>query len=56
MPLWEYCKINLNALIHKGDDLDLLNQAGQQGWELVNVAANNFAYFKRRVPEHARVE
>ena len=27
--------------------LDLLDDAGREGWELVGIAANNFAYLKR---------
>jgi hypothetical protein len=41
MPQWEYRKINLNDVPRKTDDVDLLNVAGEQGWELFGVTANN---------------
>jgi hypothetical protein len=27
-----------------------LNDAGKDGWELVSISSNNFAYMKRMVP------
>ena len=51
MPQWEYRKINLNDVPRKTDDVDLLNVAGEQGWELFGVTANNIGYLKRPVPE-----
>jgi hypothetical protein len=50
MPVWEYEKIDLNDLPRKRDDTDLLNDAGKDGWELVSISSNNFAYMKRMVP------
>jgi H-NS histone family len=46
---WEYRKIALNQLPRKTDDIDLLCEAGLDGWELVAILANNVAYFKRQV-------
>ena len=40
---WEYRKIDLN----------LLNAAGAEGWELVGITSNNFAYLKREGAVHA---
>ena len=57
MPHWEYRKINLNELLRKTDDIDVLTDAGAKGWELVAIAPNNIAYLKRPLedpPGHAR--
>jgi hypothetical protein len=34
---WEYRKIALNQLPRKTEDLDVLNDAGHEGWELVAI-------------------
>ncbi len=49
MSEWEYRKIDLNQLPRKADDIDLLCDAGEEGWELVTILANNVAYLKRQV-------
>jgi hypothetical protein len=49
MAAWEYDKIDLNNALRKTDDIDLLNQVGKQGWELVSIASNNVAYVKRPI-------
>jgi DNA-binding protein H-NS len=46
---WEYRKIALNQLPRKTDDIDVLCEAGMDGWELVAILENNVAYFKRQV-------
>ena len=51
MPEWKYRKIDLNLYRPQGDELDLLNAAGAEGWELVAIASNNMAYLKREVEE-----
>ena len=48
MPEWEYRKIDLNQYRPRGDELDLLNAAGADGWELVGIASNNMAYLNAR--------
>jgi hypothetical protein len=48
---WEYRKIALNQLSPKMADVDLLNDAGAEGWELVAILPNNIAYLKRQVRE-----
>ena len=53
MAEWEYRKIDLNQYRPRGDELDLLNAAGAEGWELVGIASNNMAYLKREVEEAA---
>ena len=49
MPEWKYRKIALNFHGPRGDELDLLNAAGADGWELVGITNNNMAYLKREV-------
>ena len=49
MPEWEYRKIDLGDLARNTSDLDLLDKAGEEGWELVVITSNNIAYFKRQV-------
>jgi len=48
---WEYKKIALNELSRKNDDIDVLCDAGEEGWELVTILPNNSAYLKRRVDD-----
>jgi hypothetical protein len=47
MPTWEYRKIDLDASPHAMSDVELLNAAGKEGWEVVHVTDNNAAYLKR---------
>jgi hypothetical protein len=49
MPQWQYCTISLCDLPRKTDEIDLLNEVGEEGWELVGITANNIAYLKRQV-------
>lgn len=49
MAQWEYRKIDLNDLPRKADDIDVLSDAGEQGWELVILSNNNIAYLKRQI-------
>ena len=51
MSGWEYTKIALNELPRKNDDIDVLCDAGEDGWELVAILPNNIAYLKRQVGE-----
>jgi hypothetical protein len=51
MPQWEYTKLDLNNVPAKSSELDVLDDAGKDGWELVGITANNCAYLKRAVPE-----
>ena len=51
MPEWKYRKIDLNLYRPQGDELDLLNAAGREGWELVGITSNNMAYLKREVAD-----
>lgn len=47
MPQWEYSKCNLGDARPRTDDIDLLNAAGKEGWELVVITINNLAYLRR---------
>jgi hypothetical protein len=50
MPMqWEYRKIDLNDVPRRGLDVDVLNQLGRDGWEIVAVMDNGMAYLKRPV-------
>jgi hypothetical protein len=49
MPEWEYRKIDLNDPPREATDLDLLEKAGDEGWELVVITVNNIAYMKRPI-------
>jgi hypothetical protein len=49
MPEWEYRKIALNEFPRGRDDVDLLCDAGLDGWELVVILPINVAYLKREV-------
>jgi hypothetical protein len=51
---WEYRKIDLNLHRPQGDELDLLNAAGAEGWELVGITSNSIAYLKRELEELQR--
>ena len=51
-----HCKINLNELLRKTDDIDVLTDAGAKGWELVAIAPNNIAYLKRPLEDPAATQ
>ena len=51
MPQWEYSKIDLNNVPVKRSDLDALDDAGREGWELVGITANNIAYLRRMLED-----
>ena len=53
MPQWEYRKIDLKTVPTKIDDVDWLNDAGRDGWELVGITSTNVAYLKRQIGEPA---
>ena len=53
MSEWEYRKIDLNLHRPQGDELDLLNAAGAERWELVGITSNSIAYLKRELEEAA---
>ena len=45
---WEYTA--LTAIIEADDLFIAANKSGQQGWELVTAAYDDFLIFKRRLP------
>ena len=49
MKQWEYRKIALSEVSRRRDEIDLLCDAGEEGWELVTILPNNIAYLKREV-------
>jgi hypothetical protein len=49
MPQWEYRKISLIEAPSGGGYIDILNDAGEEGWELVVITTDNDAYLKREV-------
>jgi hypothetical protein len=51
MRTWEYMKVMLIEASRNGDEIDLLCDAGAEGWELVAVLPNGLAYLKREVLE-----
>ena len=53
---WEYRKIDLNQQHPRRDDIDILNAAGADAWELVGITSNNMAYLKRLVEDPVPVE
>jgi hypothetical protein len=53
MHRWHYRRINLNDVPRKTDDIDLLNDVGREGWELLAITSNNFAYLKRQLHDPA---
>lgn len=50
MRRWEYKKLALNEAPRRGDEIDLLCDAGDNGWELA-VLPNGVAYLKREVDD-----
>ena len=56
MTQWEYSKIDLNNVPAKSSEINVLDDAGRDGWELVRVTANNVAYFKRPLDDVAPAE
>jgi hypothetical protein len=56
MRRWEYKKLALNEAPRRGDEIDLLCDAGDDGWELVAVLPNGVAYLKREVDGHVVAE
>jgi hypothetical protein len=49
MRTWEYLRLDLNDTPRRGEEVDLLNTAGGEGWELVGVTGNGVALLKREI-------
>jgi hypothetical protein len=54
MTPWEYLRLDLASILTRETEVDVLNQAGEIGWELVAITANNIAVFKRPLPPPAK--
>jgi len=52
-PQWQYRTLDLAEFPHKMSNIDVLNAAGGEGWELVAIAVNGVAILKRPVVEDA---
>ena len=48
MPQWEYRAIRLKEL-PQDNKLEVVNDAGEDGWELVGITTDDVAYLKREV-------
>jgi hypothetical protein len=51
---WEYLRLDLNDTPRRGAEIDLLNRAGGEGWELVSVTSNGIAILKREIGQPAK--
>jgi hypothetical protein len=49
MQEWEYSKVDLNDLPRRVEEIDLLNDAGAEGWEVIMITPNRIAYLKRLI-------
>ena len=54
MTSWEYARLDLSSIATGETDVEALNRAGESGWELVAITANNIAIFKRPLPAPAK--
>jgi hypothetical protein len=53
MARWEYLTIDLAYLPARTGEVDVLNDAGGQGWELIAFMTNHVAYLRRQVDNPA---
>jgi hypothetical protein len=49
-------KLALNETRRREDPLDVLLEAGKNGWELVTLTTNHVAYFKRPIEDTSQPE
>jgi hypothetical protein len=54
MVRWEYLTIDLAYLPARTGEVDLLNDAGGQGWELITIMSNHVAYMRRPIDDRSR--
>ena len=54
MPQWVYLRLDLNDAPRRGDEVDILNKAGSEGWVLVSVTGQRVAYLKREIAALAK--
>ena len=55
MVRWEYLTLDLANLPGRIDEIDVLNDAGEEGWELIAIMTNKVAYLRRPIDDPARV-
>jgi hypothetical protein len=55
MARWEYLTIDLANLPVRTDEIDLLDEAGEQGWELIAIMSNEIAYLRRPIYDPGHV-
>ena len=48
---WQYRTVDLNDLPPRVRELDLLNAAGEVGWELVTITDNRIAFLKCQIDD-----
>ena len=54
MARWVYERIDLSDTPRRGDEIDVLDALGEEGWELVAITPNHVAYLKREVASSRR--
>ena len=54
MRQWEYLRLDLNAVPRRGNEIDVLNGAGSDGWEIAAVSRNGVAILKREISQPVR--
>jgi hypothetical protein len=54
MRQWEYLRLDLSDAPRRGAEIDVLNRAGGEGWELVTVTSNGIAILKRESGQQAK--
>jgi hypothetical protein len=47
MLQWKYRTIDLGDVPRKVDEIDLLDEAGEEGWELIAISVNIIAFQDR---------
>ena len=50
---WKYLTIDLAYLPARTAEIDVLNDVGAQGWELIAIMSNHVAYLRRQVDNPA---
>jgi hypothetical protein len=50
MTHWEYVKLDLASISIRETEVEALNRAGENGWELVAITSNGIALMKRPLP------
>jgi hypothetical protein len=54
MRQWEYLRLDLNAVPRRGNEIDVLNGVGSDGWEIAAINGNGVAILKREIGQPAR--